>query len=1427
VAISILQASITDPGNFAVATTITVTLTFAAGSAICVIATCDNTGTPTADCTDNNGGTYTQRALAFDSTNAQRIFLFSADNHASGSTTITVTFRIAGVPSAIGVRGIGVFEIGGASKVAYDTSAGQSQLTPGTATDAVTTGNMTPAMQPCMLVAASINCSGSTPPAVGTAFTNQGVGWSFGTANNLGRLESKRLTSTTVTAGTFTYSANDGALTIGAIFKEEAPLLSWAPSVPDRTFAPAPLVRVGSSVGPVAPVVSAPVPTGVVALAPDRVLGPVQPVRDGLSVQNVFPIPNAVPVGAGVMYPDRLIARPRSAPEGLSAQNVLPIPTPVPNDVGAFYPDRITVRPQPVREGMAVSPVLPIPTTVPVGWNALYPERVRAHQRAVAEGLVVSEPWFPIPDPNYKPLFPLKVSADGRSMVDQRDVPFRLQIENIWLAINHGSQVGYTQYLAELKKRGFTGTLFTNLVHSGGGAWVEVNEPADLAGNQPFTVANQLDTPNDLYFDNVKLAIDKAEALGMVVVFFHTYMGFAGGAQGWEAVVTSAHNTNTVCFNWGVYLATKFTNKNILWMHMGDHTISGTALTRFQQIVAGIQSVSRNRLASSELDNPNTLATSQPGFTYGTDPATSDMQFDWFYGWGAGQNGQTYATALAAWDDVTATIPVAIGEAIQVGAGFSALDTREQVRTQYHWAITSGAIAGGNFGVEGRWDWLTDTSALATFAPGALAGAAPDAVGAATQDAAYSNAFYQSLPWWNFRPSGTAAGRCGRDLIVVGVGTGNAFISSCMTRNGSHLIAYVPQQSASTTHTFSVDLRGMAGPSKAGWWNPITGAYDNTSGGATNGAYSLANTLSAQSFTSPGSNGQRDDWMLVVESLPPFGWGATYPDRVISRAPLVPVGLGVQNVLPLPAAAAPTGIVALAPDRILVAPRVREGFAVAPVLPQTAVTPVGWNALYPDRIVVGERARDQGLAVNAPTATLPAPFLSWSWSYPDRVPGALRIVAEGLDVSVPWLSALAPPPLSWAPSMPDAVPRGARRPIAEGWAVGQPWLSMFAVPGLGWLPTVPDRVWGPRPLVPEGLDVQNVLPLPTVTIPRGWVALYPDLVRGPRPLVPEGWSVGEPSLAALPVPFSAVFSSYFPDRVPGPRRPVQEGLTVAIPGLASLPVPLLSWAGNFPPFVRGALRPVNEGGGSLVIVPAPPAPSIAALMPSYPDRVLGRRPLVPEGLSVSQPGLASFPVPLASWRGYAPERVWGPARPVAEGMAVSPVLPIPFVAIPFGWVALYPDTTRAAARAVELGFLALARLVLTPPFVPGGASSLVRLSGVLTLEPAKFVVFGDAASPSLVMAMNLELVRPVSKRVGDAISISGAQALSFGSLSAARFVYIRVLSETPVTITITSALGTTSFPMSGTWVWDNPAGPAITAITLTGVADIEYQVAGS
>jgi hypothetical protein len=196
--------------------TISPTSAFTAGSALNITCTFGD-DTSTATCSDGVNTYSASQSMQRDTTNHQSMCRFEANNIASGTPTITVTF--SGTPN---FRGVHLSEVGGAAASAADGTAGNTQASPGTGTDAVTSTTVTNTNQPALLVGVAIDSSGAFgAPAAGTGFTALNNGWGFG-GSNLARAETKRFTDTTGHAATFTAVGNDIHMTVAGMFDEAA-----------------------------------------------------------------------------------------------------------------------------------------------------------------------------------------------------------------------------------------------------------------------------------------------------------------------------------------------------------------------------------------------------------------------------------------------------------------------------------------------------------------------------------------------------------------------------------------------------------------------------------------------------------------------------------------------------------------------------------------------------------------------------------------------------------------------------------------------------------------------------------------------------------------------------------------------------------------------------------------------------------------------------------------------------------------------------------------------------------------------------------------------------------------------------------------------------------------------------------------------------
>lgn len=186
--------------------------TFAGGERIIVGVSC-NTVTATETVTDGTN-TYNQIDGYANDASHVRLALFEALNVTAGTYTITANYS-----ASVGNRAIFFLYDTGSDTNAAQTGTGQSQANPGTGTDAVTSGNMTPTGQPNAVVGVSVTFINGSTVTAGTGFTNLGVWTGYNSnAGDTSRVEYKDTTSTGVTAATFTCGgATETLVTIGGV----------------------------------------------------------------------------------------------------------------------------------------------------------------------------------------------------------------------------------------------------------------------------------------------------------------------------------------------------------------------------------------------------------------------------------------------------------------------------------------------------------------------------------------------------------------------------------------------------------------------------------------------------------------------------------------------------------------------------------------------------------------------------------------------------------------------------------------------------------------------------------------------------------------------------------------------------------------------------------------------------------------------------------------------------------------------------------------------------------------------------------------------------------------------------------------------------------------------------------------------------------
>jgi hypothetical protein len=449
--------------------------------------------------------------------------------------------------------------------------------------------------------------------------------------------------------------------------------------------------------------------------------------------------------------------------------------------------------------------------------------------------------------PGRAPAYPLEVSADGRYLVDQRDRPWRVQADAAWLLSAVATPDQVHEYLRVRRSQGFNSFYLMAMVHPGGYD-AAPDAPRNHAGDPPFATPGDFSTAgaspaSERYWAWIDAIVDEAAAEGMVVMLAYTYLGYEGGDQGWYGEVLDQPSRRAL-FEWGRWLGDRYEDApNLIWLGLGDFTppAGSEGAERARAIAEGIRAAGATQPLMAEPSGPDEI----PGEAPGIGPL---VDLNSFYGYGEGGRGAVYETADRAWRS-TPRRPAWMQEGTyeyENNSGHFSGEPWETRRGRF-WSVLAGGTAGDGFGSRDVWQVRDFPASLST--PGA-------------RYASVAFDLFDSLPWWELEPAGTAPSAADPALVTSGQGAWGAadHITAAATRQGDWLLAYAPV-TGQGARTFGVDLSVMADRARARWFDPATGTYIAISDG-----YTLANDGPTR-FTTPGRRGDgTDDWLLVVDS---------------------------------------------------------------------------------------------------------------------------------------------------------------------------------------------------------------------------------------------------------------------------------------------------------------------------------------------------------------------------------------------------------------------------------------------------------------------------------------------------------------------------------------------------------------------------------
>jgi hypothetical protein len=412
--------------------------------------------------------------------------------------------------------------------------------------------------------------------------------------------------------------------------------------------------------------------------------------------------------------------------------------------------------------------------------------------------------------------YPLKLSANGRLLVDQKNKPFLVQGDSPWSLLVQLTLEEAEQYLEDRRQKGFNLVMVNLIEHQ-----FCDKPPFNKKGDAPFRKPGDFATPNEAYFAHADAVIRLAAQKGIVVLLAPAYLGVNGGNEGWyqEMVASGVKKLR----EYGRYVGKRYKKfDNIVWLNGGDYNPADAKLV--QAVAEGIRQEDNRHLHTAHC-GPGSSALD----VY---PAASWLALNTTYAYDEALYGKTLADY-----NRTKFKPFLMLESAYENEHEA---SPARLRRQAYWAMLTGAT-GQIFGNRPLWlfgeGWQEALNSTGS------------------QDMARVGNLFRDLRWYDLVPDQK------HETVVDGYGTlgSTDYVTAAHTPDGALVVAYIPATGVQR-RTLRVNMAGFPRRVRALWYNPTRGAYTFASPG-------LLDNTGVRNFTTPGHNGAgANDWVLLLKA---------------------------------------------------------------------------------------------------------------------------------------------------------------------------------------------------------------------------------------------------------------------------------------------------------------------------------------------------------------------------------------------------------------------------------------------------------------------------------------------------------------------------------------------------------------------------------
>ena len=426
---------------------------------------------------------------------------------------------------------------------------------------------------------------------------------------------------------------------------------------------------------------------------------------------------------------------------------------------------------------------------------------------------------FPLFSASKSIVFPTKVSANKRYLVDKNNKPFFIQSDTPWALFVALTTADAELYLEDRRQKGFN-SITVNLIEH----WYNRNNTSypqssyNQYGQFPFAgyisdTIPDFTKPNEKYFAHVDTIIRIALKKGIQVMMTPSYTGYINLKEGWYNEVVA--NGKERCREYGRFLGKRYANlPNIVWIVDGDRNPDSISKPILREMIAGIKEYDKYHLFTSHCHPTNSSRDHWEGESW------LDINTVYTYNWLA----YVHQKCLNNYQR-TPVMPCFLFEtAYEKEHKY----TPAQIRAEMYWGWLF-TIAGQQFGNGKIWmfadGWKDELNAVGSW------------------DEFRLKKLVDSQNWTLLVPDFK------HEVVIDGIGEKENYVACARAHNGETIITYLPENASPIT----VDMSKISGEKAKVWYyNPRTGKSE---------ILGMFETKGKRVFEKPDLN----DWVLIIE----------------------------------------------------------------------------------------------------------------------------------------------------------------------------------------------------------------------------------------------------------------------------------------------------------------------------------------------------------------------------------------------------------------------------------------------------------------------------------------------------------------------------------------------------------------------------------